>query len=130
MTDPIADMLTRIRNAQAVRQQTVSVSFSNLNLKISQILLREGLIEDYKRLRFKNQKVIKIHLKYGTDNNPVISGLKRISRPGLRVYRRAKEIKRVRGGYGIAIISTSKGVMTDKEARRQKLGGEVICEIW
>jgi len=130
MTDPIADMLTRIRNAQAVQHQTVDVPFSNLKLKLAQILAREKFISDFKRVKSKGHKMIRIYLSYDSEKNPVISGLKRISKPGRRIYKKAKEIKKVKGGYGIAIISTPKGLMTDKEARNQKLGGEVICEIW
>jgi small subunit ribosomal protein S8 len=130
MTDPISDMLTRIRNAQAVRHQTVTVPFSNLKVKITQILLREGFIKDFKRVRIRNQKLIKIYLKYDSTGTAKILGLKKISKPGQRIYKKAKEIKKVRGGFGIAVVSSSKGIITDKEARKQKLGGEVLAEIW
>ncbi len=130
MTDPISDMLTRIRNAQAVHQQTVEIPFSNLKLKIAQILVKENFIKELKKVKRENQKVIRIYLKYTPDKLPAISGLKRISKSGQRIYKKAKEIKRVRSGYGIAVISTSKGIMTNKEARKKKLGGEIICEVW
>lgn len=126
MTDPIADMLNRIRNAQAVFQPTVVIPFSKLNYKIAEILEREGFVRKIERRGRKTKRTFEITLKYPS----VISGLKRTSRPGQRIYLRAKEMKPVRGGIGIAVISTSKGLMTDKEARRRKLGGEAICEIW
>jgi len=130
MTDPIADMLTRIRNAQAVKHPTVDVPFSNLKLKLAQILLREKFVSDVKKVKSKGYKMIRIYLSYSSDGKPAISGLKRISKPGRRIYKKAKEIKKVKGGYGVAVISTPKGLLTDKEARAQKVGGEVICEIW
>ena len=130
MTDPITDMLNRIRNAQTVRHQTVEVPFSNLKLKITQILIKENFITDFKKIRRKEQKIIRIYLKYTKEKNPAISGLKRISKPGQRIYKKANEIKKVKGGYGLSIISTSKGMMTNKEARKNNLGGEIICEIW
>jgi len=129
MTDPITDMLNRIRNAQAVLKETVEVPFSNLKYEIAKILEKNGFIEKVEKKGKKTKKIIEITLKY--DNKiPAISGLKRISKPGQTIYLGHRKIKRVKGGYGIAIISTSKGLMTDKEARKQKLGGEVICEIW
>ena len=130
MQDPIGDMLTRIRNAQTARHQTVDIPFSKMKLKIAEILKQEGFILDFKKKRKNSQKIIKIKLKYLEDNIPAISGLKRISKPSQRIYKKAKEIKKVKSGYGIAIISTSKGLMTDKEAKKRKLGGEVIAEIW
>ncbi len=130
MFDPITDMLNRIRNAQTVRHQTVEVPFSNLKLKITQILIKENFITDFKKIRRKEQKIIRIYLKYTKEKNPAISGLKRISKPGQRIYKKANEIKKVKGGYGLSIISTSKGMMTNKEARKNNLGGEIICEIW
>lgn len=125
--DPIANMLTQIRNAQAVHHQTVNIPFSNIKLKIAEILKKEGFVLDFQK---KGRKLIRIDLKYSEDGTGAISGCQRVSKPGQRIYKKAKEIKRVKGGYGIAIISTSKGLMTDKEARKQRLGGEVICEIW
>ena len=130
MFDPITDMLNRIRNAQTVRHQTVEVPFSNLKLKITQILIKENFITDFKKIRRKEQKIIRIYLKYTKEKNPAISGLKRISKPGQRIYKKANEIKKVKGGYGLSIISTSKGMMTNKEARKNNLGGEIICEKW
>ncbi len=132
MTDPVADMLNRIRNAQAVLKETVDIPLSNLRYEIAKILEKGGFVAEVEKKGKKTKKVIEITLKYN-EKIPVISGLKRISKPGQRIYKRAKELKPVKGGYGIAIISTSKGgggLMTDKEARKQKLGGEVICEIW
>lgn len=127
--DPISDMLISIKNAQAVRHQTVKVPFSNLKYEIAKILERNGFIEKVEKKGKKLTRFIEITLKY-TDKIPAISGLKRISKPGQRIYSNRRKIKKVKGGYGIAIISTSKGLMTDKEARRQKIGGEIICEIW
>jgi len=131
MTDPVADMLNRIRNAQAVLKETVDIPISNLRYEIAKILEKGGFVAEVEKKGKKTKKVIEITLKYN-EKVPVISGLKRVSKPGQRIYKRAKELKPVKGGYGIAIISTSKGggLMTDKEARKQKLGGEVICEIW
>ena len=129
MVDPITDMLNRIRNAQAVLKETVEVPFSNLKYEIAKILEKNGFIEKVEKKGKKTKKIIEITLKY--DNKiPAISGLKRISKPGQTIYLGHRKIKRVKGGYGVAIISTSKGLMTDKEARKQKLGGEVICEAW
>ena len=130
MTDPITDMLNRIRNAQAVRHQTVEVPYSNLKQKLAEILVREGFLDRIEKRRKKEQKIIEVYPKYSADRSPVISGLKRISKPSQRVYKKSKEIRKIRGGYGIAIISTPQGLMTDKEARKKKVGGEVICEIW
>jgi len=137
MVDPISDMLNRIRNAQAVLHQTVSIPFSNLKYEIAKILEKEGFIEKVEKKGRKEKKVVEITLKKKEiseeseeEIKPAISGLKRISKPGQRIYTGAKEIRRVRGGYGIAIISTPKGIMADKEARKKKLGGEIICEIW
>lgn len=129
MTDPIADMLNRIRNAQAVSHQTVNIPFSNLKYEIAKVLKKHGFIEKVEKKGKKVNKTIEITLKYD-GKTPVISSLKRISKPGQRIYKGSKELRRVRGGYGIAIISTPKGLMTNKEARKQKIGGEVLCEIW
>lgn len=127
--DPISDMLTSIRNALAVKHLTVKIPFSKLKYEMAQILEKEGFVEKVERKGKRAKKIIEITLKYENDS-PAISGLKRISKPGQRIYLPYKKIKKVKGGYGIAIISTSKGLMTDKEARKQKLGGEVICEVW
>ncbi|KAA8995949.1 30S ribosomal protein S8 [Paenibacillus spiritus] len=130
MSDPIADMLTRIRNANIVRHETVEMPASTLKKQIADILKREGFIRDAEFVEDSKQGIIRIFLKYGPNQERVISGLKRISKPGLRVYTKSTEIPRVLGGLGIAIISTSKGVMTDKEARQAKSGGEVIAYVW
>lgn len=133
MTDPITDMLNRIRNAQALLKEQVSFPFSNLKYNIAKILEREGFIEKAEKKGRKTKRIIEIILKYQNEQEgkrPSISGLIRVSKPGQRLYVRAKKIRKVKGGYGISIVSTSKGVMTGKQARRQKLGGEIICEIW
>ena len=130
VTDTIADMLTRIRNANQMRYQEVSVPASNLKVSLAKILKEEGFIEDYKVVNDNVQGTIELTLKYGQNKERVITGLKRISKPGLRVYAKADEVPKVLNGLGIAVISTSKGVMTDKEARKQNLGGEVLCYIW
>jgi len=129
MTDPIADMLTRIRNANVVRSKMVEVPSSKIKQELARILKEEGYIEDYEVVEDGKQSVIRIHLKY-TGKDRVITGLKRISRPGLRVYAGKDEIPRVLGGLGTAILSTSQGIMTDKKARSQGIGGEVLCYIW
>ena len=133
MTDPITDMLNRIRNAQALLKEQVSFPFSNLKYDIAKILEKEGFIEKAEKKGRKTKRIIDIILKYQNEQEgkrPSISGLIRVSKPGQRLYVKAKKIRRVKGGYGISIVSTSKGVMTGKEARKQKLGGEIICEIW
>lgn len=133
MTDPIADMLNRIRNAQAVSKETVVIPFSNLKYEIAKILEEQKLVGKIEKKGRKPRKVLEITLKYppaGQTDFPVISGLKRISKPGQRIYAGTKEIRSVRGGYGISIISTPNGLMTNKEAKRKKLGGEILCEIW
>lgn len=127
--DPIADMLTRIRNANTARHETVDVPSSKMKLAIANILLDEGYIAKYDLIDAGVGKIIRISLKYdGTER--IITGLKRISKPGLRVYAGADELPKVLGGLGIAIISTNKGIITDKEARKQKVGGEVLAYIW
>lgn len=130
MTDPIADMLTRIRNANIVRHETVEIPASKIKREIAEILKKEGFIRDAEFVEDNKQGIIRLFLKYGQNNERVITGLKRISKPGLRVYAKSQEIPRVLGGLGIAIISTSKGVMTDKEARFAKAGGEVLAYVW
>lgn len=129
MTDPIADMLTRIRNANQNRAKSVDVPASNIKLEIAKILKDEGFVEDYKLNKDTVQGTITLTLKY-KNKERVITGLKRISKPGLRVYAKAEELPTVLNGLGIAIISTSKGLMTDREARKNSLGGEVIAYIW
>ena len=128
MSDPISNMLTSIRNAQAVLKQTVVVPFSNLKYEIAKILGKEGFVASVEK-KGKKIKTFEISLKY-KDNIPTISGLKRISKPGQRIYIDYKAIRPTRGGYGIGIISTSKGLLTNKEAKKQKIGGELICEVW
>ena len=130
VTDTIADMLTRIRNANQMRYQEVSVPASNLKISLAKNLKDEGFIEDYKVVNDNVQGTIELTLKYGQNKERVITGLKRISKPGLRVYAKAGEVPKVLNGLGIAVISTSHGVMTDKEARKENLGGEVLCYIW
>ena len=130
VTDTIADMLTRIRNANAMRYEEVQVPASNMKKEIARILKEEGFIKDYKITGETAQKNIELTLKYGNKKEKVITGLKRISKPGLRVYVKNDEVPRVFNGLGIAIISTSKGIMTDKEARKQNLGGEVLAYVW
>ncbi len=130
ISDPIADMLTRIRNAIMARHDVVLVPTSRMKLAIARILREEGFINDYEVLRGKPHRVIKIYLKYSDNNQSVLSGLERASKPGLRVYVQRKEIPRVYGGLGIAILSTPKGVMTGKQAWRQRAGGELLCYVW
>ena len=130
VTDTIADMLTRIRNANQMRYEEVKVPASKIKTEIARILKEEGFIKDYKVVKNDAQGTIELTLKYGDKKERVITGLKRISKPGLRVYAKSDEIPKVLNGLGIAIISTSKGIMTDKEARRQNLGGEVLAYIW
>ena len=130
MSDPIADMLTRIRNANVVKHETVEMPASSAKKEIAEILKREGFIRDAEYIEDNKQGMIRVFLKYGPNQERVITGLKRISKPGLRVYTKSNEVPRVLGGLGIAIISTSKGVMTDKEARAAKAGGEVLCYVW
>jgi len=130
VTDPIADMLTRIRNAIMARHDSVLVPTSRMKLAITRILKNEGFITDYEVIRDKPQRVIKIQLKYDENNQSILSGLERVSKPGLRVYVQQKEISRVYGGMGIAIMSTAKGVMTGQQAWRQGIGGELLCYIW
>ena len=131
MSDPIADMLTRIRNANSAKHDTVEVSSSKMKLAIAKILLDEGYIKSYELVDDGSFKNIKITLKYGMDkNDKVISGIKRISKPGLRVYASKDELPRVLGGLGVAIISTNQGVITDKEARKLQVGGEVLAFVW
>jgi len=127
--DPISDILTAIRNAQAAKKVEVEIPLSNLKYEIAKILERKGFVAKVEKKGKKMKKMVEITLKY-SNKIPAISGLKKISKPGQRIYKKAKELRPVKGGYGIAIISTSKGLMTDKEARKQKLGGEVLCEIW
>jgi small subunit ribosomal protein S8 len=130
VSDPIADMLTRIRNAIMARHDSVLIPASRMKLSITKILKNEGFIKDYEVLRDRPHRSIKIYLKYDEKNQSVISGLERISKPGLRAYVQQKEISRVHGGLGISIISTSNGVMTGYQAWRRGIGGELLCNIW
>ncbi len=130
ITDPIADLLTRIRNANSAKHETVDVPASNMKKAIVEILLNEGYIKGYQVIEDGKQGVIRITLKYTAKKEKVIAGLKRVSKPGLRIYAGADELPRVLKGLGIAIVSTSKGIMTDKEARKQGIGGEVLAFVW
>ena len=130
VTDTIADMLTRIRNVNSMGYAEVTIPASKLKIEMAKILKEEGFIKDYKVSSENVQKTIELTLKYGNKKERVITGLKRISKPGLRVYVKSDEVPKVLNGLGIAIISTSKGIMTDKEARKQNLGGEVLAYIW
>lgn len=130
MSDPIADMLTRIRNANMVRHEKLEVPASNMKKEIAEILKREGFVRDVEYVEDSKQGIIRIFLKYGQNNERVITGLKRISKPGLRVYAKTNEVPRVLNGLGIALISTSQGLVTDKEARSKQVGGEVVAYVW
>ena len=130
LTDPIADMLTRIRNASSVKHESVDIPASKMKIEVARILKEEGFIREYKIIEDNKQGVLRIYLKYGPNRESVISGIKRISKPGLRVYAGKDEIPRVLGGLGIAILSTSQGIMTDKAARKNNIGREVICYVW
>jgi small subunit ribosomal protein S8 len=130
MTDPIADMLTRIRNANLRRHEVVEMPLSKMRLGIAKILKEEGFIQGYKVIREGDFQRLRLHLRYVGQDLPVITGLRRISRPGLRAYVGKDKIPSVRRGLGVAILSTSKGLMTDKESRRKQIGGEVLCHVW
>lgn len=130
MTDPIADMLTRIRNANLVKHDSLDVPASNLKKAIANILLEEGFIKGFDVIEDGKQGIIRVQMKYGPSKERVITGLKKISKPGLKVYAKRDEIPKVLGGLGIAIVSTSNGVITDKQARKFGVGGEVICYVW
>lgn len=130
MTDPIADLLTRIRNANSARHEWVDIPSSKMKLEIVRILKEEGFIKDYKLSQDNKQGIIRIYLKFTSGEEPVISGIKRISKPGRRIYVGSDKIPQIMGGVGIAIISTPKGILTDLKARKEKVGGEVICYVW
>ena len=130
MSDPLADFLTRIRNAGMVRFETVDIPMSNLKVDVAKVLRAEGYIKDYEIIEDNKQGVLRIMLKYGPNNELVISGIRRVSKPGLRKYVKADDIPKVLSGLGISILSTSKGVITDREARRLRIGGEILCEAW
>lgn len=129
-SDPIADFLTRIRNAGMVYHDKVEIPGSNVKKALAELLKQEGFIKDYEYIEDNKQGVLRLYLKYGPNRERVITGLKRISRPGLRVYAKKDQIPKVLGGLGVAVISTSKGIMPDRQARQEGLGGEVICYIW
>jgi small subunit ribosomal protein S8 len=129
-SDPIADFLTRIRNAGMVYHDKVEIPGSNIKKALAELMKQEGFIKDYEVIEDNKQGVIRVYLKYGPNRERVITGLKRISRPGLRVYAKKDQIPKVLGGLGVAVISTSKGIMPDRQARKEGLGGEVICYIW
>jgi small subunit ribosomal protein S8 len=130
MSDPIADFLTRIRNAGMVYHDRVEVPASNIKKALSELLKQEGFIRDYEYIEDEKQGMLRLYLKYGAGRTRVITGMKRISRPGLRVYAKKDQLPKVLGGLGVAVISTSKGIMPDRQARKEGLGGEVICYIW
>lgn len=130
VTDPIADMLTRMRNTLLTKTEKVDIPASRMKVEIAKILKEEGFIKSYKIIKDKKQGILRVTLKYTTDNRPVITGLKRISKPGRRVYTGKEEVPTVMGGVGIAVLTTSKGVLSDKVCRREGVGGEVLCYIW
>jgi small subunit ribosomal protein S8 len=130
MTDPVSDLLTRIRNATSVRHDRMDVPASKMKLEIAKILKQEGYIRTFKMVEEGPQGTIRIYLKYADDGEPVIHGLRRVSRPGRRVYRGVGELPKVRNGLGVAVVSTNRGVLTDEQARGLQVGGEVLCEIW
>jgi len=130
LTDPVADFLTRIRNAQRAHHQKLDVPASKLKAEIARILKEEGYIANYKAAEEEGRRVLRVYLKYGPNNESVIRDVKRISKPGCRVYIGRDEIKRVQGGLGISIMTTPKGVMTGRQARRENVGGEILCEVW
>jgi small subunit ribosomal protein S8 len=130
LTDPVADMLTRIRNAISARHQKVDIPASKLKLEIARILKEEGYVSNFKATEEEGHKILRVYLKYANNNEAVISQVNRVSRPGCRVYVRRTEIPRVLGGMGINILTTPRGVMTGRQARKQGLGGELLCEVW
>ncbi|MFC1505274.1 30S ribosomal protein S8 [Thermodesulfobacteriota bacterium] len=130
MSDPTADMLTRIRNAQKAKFNRVDIPGSKLKAELARVLKEEGYIRNYKFIKDKKQGVLRLYLKYSDDQTPVILRLERVSKPSRRVYVRSKDVKPVYSGMGVAILSTSRGIMTDKQARKENVGGEVLCTIW
>jgi small subunit ribosomal protein S8 len=130
MTDPIADMLTRIRNAGGARFDKVDIPASRMKISLAKILKEEGFIKNYKVIKDSRQGILRVYLKYNEKQLPLIQGLRRVSKPGRRVYAGQAELPRVQGGLGVAVISTSQGVVTDRQARKLEVGGEVLCEIW
>ena len=130
MTDPIGDMLTRIRNANRVKHESVEMPSSKMKIEIAKILKKEGYIRDFRYYKFQNKFNLKIFLKYGEKNTNILKGIERVSKPGRRIYSSKENIEKVLGGLGISILTTSKGILTDKEARTNNVGGEVICRVW
>ena len=130
MTDPIADMLTRIRNAGHARFDKVDIPASRMKISLARIFKDEGFIKNYKVIKDNRQGILRVYLKYSDQQQPLIQGVKRVSKPGRRVYAGSEDLPRVQGGLGVAVISTSKGVCTDRQARKFQVGGEVLCEIW
>ncbi|MBW2367146.1 MAG: 30S ribosomal protein S8 [Deltaproteobacteria bacterium] len=130
MSDPISDMLTRIRNAGKAKFSSVDIPGSKLKVEVAKVLKNEGYIRNYKFLKDNKQGVLRVYLKYNEDEKFAIYGIERVSKPSRRVYRRAKDVKPILNGMGVAIVSTSQGILTDKQARQQKVGGEVLCKIW
>ena len=130
LTDPVADMLTRIRNASRAEHEKVDIPASKLKARIAEVLKEEGFIKNFRLIADKKQGTLRVYLKYGTGAERMISGLVRISTPGRRVYVTANKIPSIMGGMGVVILSTSKGILTDRESRRQKLGGEILCYVW
>jgi small subunit ribosomal protein S8 len=130
MTDPIADMLTRIRNGAMAKKETVDIPASNVKVEIAKVLKAEGYISAYKLLKDDKQGMLNVALKYDENKKSVVEGIKRVSKPGSRVYVKTDAVPKVINGYGIAIVSTSKGLMVDREARKSKLGGEILCNVW
>jgi small subunit ribosomal protein S8 len=130
MTDPIADMLTRIRNAGHARFDKVDIPASRMKISLARIFKDEGFIKNYKVIKDNRQGILRVYLKYGEHQTPLIQGIQRVSKPGRRVYAGFEELPKVQGGLGVAVISTSKGVVTDRQARKLQVGGEVLCEIW
>ena len=130
MTDPIADMLTRIRNAGHARFDKVDIPASRMKISLARIFKDEGFIKNYKVIKDNRQGILRVYLKYGEHQTPLIQGIQRVSKPGRRVYAGSEELPNVQGGLGVAVISTSKGVVTDRQARKLQVGGEVLCEIW
>jgi small subunit ribosomal protein S8 len=129
-TDPIADMLTSVRNASRAHHPSVDVPMSKIKLNIAKVLKEQGFISDYEPVKDAKFPTLRMHLRYTGRREPVISGIKRISKPGQRIYRGATELPRVRGGLGVAVVSTSQGIMTERQARRNNMGGEVLCFVW
>ncbi|MBN1594088.1 MAG: 30S ribosomal protein S8 [Candidatus Coatesbacteria bacterium] len=130
MTDPIADMLTRIRNASQARHSKLNVPCAKIKVEIARVLKEQGFIRGYKVMPDRKQGMLRVYLKYGRDSQPVIKGIKRVSKPGLRIYKRVDEMPKVLDGLGVSIISSSRGVMTNKDCIRNNCGGEIICNVW